>query len=726
MVSRKLKRRTVPKRQTVVSVIIGVITLILIYALVAVSITPVKYDLVVGQEAPATITANKDIEDTISTQAAKDAAKEAVSPMYTVDEQITTSVKQDIANAFDNMIAATKVLKDAYITDKLKAAGYGATKDMFESSYDPSDIDWQSVMTDEQIEMIRSKLGIEDIPDAVIHALAALDEAKIMKLKEEVRDIVAVSMSSGVQQDHLQTEKDRIERDIEGLHEDRDLTELAFLPVDRYMQANMLYDETTTNQARQAAADKVLPVIYKESQTVVVAGETVNTAQMKVLQDLGVVGGENIDYMRYIGIFLFLLLLFGVYAVYLYQFESIILTETRKLIILAVITVVVVGIAVPLVRLDTQNVNVFFGTMMVLFGTMLATVLVAQKTALALNVILAFVMGVVCSWNTGLFSNTMLKAIMLALVGGWVSVFALYRPGHRAALIFAGLAAGGVNTVLAILLNLIGSNNTDVLLLDGVYALGSGLFAGVLAIGTLPIWEAVFQVSTPTKLLELSNPNHPLLKRLTLEAPGTYHHSILTANLAEAGADAIGANALLCRVGAYYHDVGKLKGPKMFKENQKGENPHDKLDPLESAKIITGHLTHGLELAHKYKLPRDVQKVMVQHHGDSTVAYFLHKAKEEGQKVDEAQYRYQGSKPSTKESAIVMLADTVEAAVRSMDDPDKEQVREMINKLIRSKYNDGQLDECPLNRRDLNTLAKAFLGAFDGAFHERVKYPGQE
>lgn len=725
MVSRKLKKRTVPKRQTVISIVIGVITLILVYALVAVSVTPVKYDLAVGEEAPATITASKDIDDKISTQAAKDAAKEAVSPMYTVDEGITTSVKQNIASSFDNMIAATKALKNAYITDKLKAAGYGATRDEFENSYDPSKIDWQSVMTEEQLNLMRGTLGIEDIPDAVIYALAVLDEAKIMKLKEEVRDIVAVSMSSGVQQDHLQTEKDRIERDIKVLYEDRDLSELAFTPVDHYMQANMLYDEAATNQARQAAADKVLPVKYLESQTIVVAGETVTPAQMVVLQELGVVGGENINYMRYVSIFLFLLLLFGVYAVYLYQFESMILTETRKLVILAVIAVVVVGIAVPLVRLDTQNVTVFFGTMMVLFGTMLATVLVAQKTALAFNVVLAFVMGIVCSWNTGLFSDTMLKAVMMALIGGWVSVFALYRPGHRAALIFAGLIAGGVNTVLAILLNLIGSN-TDVLLLDGVYALGSGLFAGVLAIGTLPIWEAVFQVSTPTKLLELSNPNHPLLKRLTLEAPGTYHHSILTANLAEAGADAIGANALLCRVGAYYHDVGKLKVPKLFKENQKGENPHDKLDPIESAKIITGHLTHGLELAHKYKLPRDVQKVMVQHHGDTTVAYFLHKAKEAGKKVDEAQFRYQGSKPSTKESAIVMLADTVEAAVRSMDDPDKEQVREMINKLIRSKYNDGQLDECPLNRRDLNTLAKAFLGAFDGAFHERVKYPGQE
>jgi len=197
-------------------------------------------------------------------------------------------------------------------------------------------------------------------------------------------------------------------------------------------------------------------------------------------------------------------------------------------------------------------------------------------------------------------------------------------------------------------------------------------------------------------------------------------------NLAEAAGESINASSLLLRVGAYYHDVGKLKKPRYFKENQKGENPHDRLPPKESTRIIKDHLTHGLELVQKFKLPRDVQQVMMQHHGDTVIAYFMHKAKEAGEQVDEAVFRYPGRKPSTKEAAIVMLADTVEAAVRSMDDPDKEQVKDMIVGLIRDKYNDGQLDDSPLNRRDLNTLAKAFLNTFDGAFHERVKYPGQE
>jgi len=226
--------------------------------------------------------------------------------------------------------------------------------------------------------------------------------------------------------------------------------------------------------------------------------------------------------------------------------------------------------------------------------------------------------------------------------------------------------------------------------------------------------------------LELSNPNHPLLKRLTVEAPGTYHHSILTANLAEAGADAVDANALLCRVAAYFHDVGKLARPRFFAENQKGENPHDAIDPRESVKIIKGHVEKGLELARRYKLPREVQKIIAQHHGDSIIPYFFHKAQEANLNPKEDDYRYKGSRPSTKESAILMLADCVEAAVRSLDDPDRDQVKDMIDKLIREKYNDGQLDDCPLSRRDLNKLAQAFLHGFDGALHERVKYPGQE
>lgn len=716
-----LKKKTVSKRQAVISIIIGGMALLIIFALVAWSITPVKYDLNVGEAAPVTVTASKEVEDKVSMNAAIEQAEAAVSPMYTIDDSINADVELKISKFFDDMISVTDYVRDEYIDEKMTGASYGVRREDYENSYTASNIDWEDFLTKKQMSEIKDLIGEPELPDSIIYTLASLEEAQIMNVKEDVRDIVAVSLDNGIRQEHLQTEKDGVDREIESLYTDRDISYLAYLPVDKNLEANMLFDKAATQKAKDNAANDVASVVYRQSQTVVVAGEVVTLAQFKVLQELGVVGGEDTNFMLYIGMFLFIALLFCVYGIYLYQFESGILSETRKLLILAVISIIIAAISVPLARLDSRIIPVFF-------GTMLASVLVSQRSALALNIFLAFIVGAICSWNSGLLSVTMLSTVMMTVIGGSVSVFALYKPGHRASLIFAGLIAGGVNVVVALLVNLIGASEfmSDNLILDCAYALGSGIFAGVLAIGTLPIWEAIFRVSTPTKLLELSNSNHPLLKRLTVEAPGTYHHSVLTANLAEAGADAVGANALLCRVGAYYHDVGKLKNPKYFKENQKGVNPHDKLPPLESAKIITGHLAHGLEFAHKFKLPRDIQKIMVQHHGDSIVSYFYHKAQEEGQKPDEGAYRYKGSKPSTKESAIVMLADTVEAAVRSMGEPDKEQVREMINRLIKAKYNDGQLDECPLNRRDLNVLAKAFLNVFDGAFHERVKYPGQE
>lgn len=717
----KMRKRLVSKRQTFVSAIIGVVTLLIVFALVALSITPVKYDLAVGEVSPATITARSDIKDTVTTQRAIEEARNSVDAMYTKDESVSAAVQSGMSGVFDGMVAVTDKLRKAFIDASVENATYGTSRELIENSYDPTKVDWRSVLKEEDLADIRAMLGNTAISDGAIYALAALNEAAVLNVKEDVRSIVSAHLNNGIQKEYLQSEKDAIEREIEATYTDRDLAELAFLPVDMHLAANQLYDEAATQKARDDAAAEVKDVMYKQSQTVVVEGDVLTEAQMKVLADLGVVGGGGADFMLYFGMFLFILLLFGAYGVYLYQFESEILSETRKLLILAVLTVVIAAIAVPLVRLDSRIIPVFF-------GTMLASVLVTQRSALALNVFLAFIVGAICSWNTGLLSVTMLQTLMLTIIGGSVSVFALHRPGHRASLIFSGLLAGGVNVVVAILMNLIGSVETvmDKLLLDSVYALGSGLLSGVLAIGTLPIWEAIFRVSTPTKLLELSNPNHPLMKRLTVEAPGTYHHSILVANLAESGADALGANALLCRVGAYYHDVGKLKKPKYFKENQKGENPHDKLSPKESVKVITEHLTYGMELAQKFKLPRDVQQVMMQHHGDTQIAYFLHKAREQGMQVDESAFRYKGIKPTTKEAAVVMLADSVEAAVRSMDEPDKEQVRDMINKIIRAKYNDGQLDDCPLNRRDLNTLAKAFLSTYDGALHERVKYPGQE
>ena len=714
-------KRQVPKKRLLMASAIGVIVLMIVFGMVALSITPVKYELAVGEVAPVTITSSRDITDEVSTEAAKEAAREAVSDMYTLDASVSERVGVNIGEYYDAAVTANLALHDAYVTERVSNSAYGMTSEVYLTVFDPAEADWESFLTEQMKADVRTALGDADLPDVAVYALAAMDQSSISQMGKDVAFAAMTALESGIRIENLDIEKSDVERALRQRFFSTGARYLAYSPIDRYLEANMLYDETATLQARETAAEKVQPVIYKQNQTIVVAGEVTTEAQIAVLTALGVVGSEGVDYMLYIGMLLLLILVFAVYGIYLYQFEVKVLADTRKLLVLASIIVVIAMISVPLARLDTRIVPSFF-------GTMLACVLVSQRSALALNVLLAMIVGVICSWNTGLLSETMIRTVMVTVIGGSASVFSLHKPGHRGALIFAGLLAGVAGVAVVTLTGVVGTAKAvpETLLKDGAFALASGLLAGVLAIGTLPVWEAVFHVSTPPKLLELSNPNHPLLKRLSIEAPGSYHHSILTANLAEAGADAVGANALLCRVGAYYHDVGKLKNPRFFMENQKGENPHDMMDPRESAKIITTHLNYGMELAQKYKLPRDVQKIIAQHHGDGVVAYFLHKAAEAGMEPDEQAFSYRGSKPSTKEAAIVMLADCVEAAVRSMDDPNRDQVKEMIDKLIRARFNDGQMDESPLNRRDMNSLAKAFLGVYDGVLHERVKYPGQE
>jgi len=255
--------------------------------------------------------------------------------------------------------------------------------------------------------------------------------------------------------------------------------------------------------------------------------------------------------------------------------------------------------------------------------------------------------------------------------------------------------------------------------------MGGGLAAAVISLGLQPLFETAFNLATPSKLLEWTNPNQPLSRKLLLEASGTYHHSLIVANLAEAAAEAIGANPLLVRAGAYYHDVGKLKRPMYFKENQKGDNPHDHTDPYVSAAIVTAHTRDGLQLAKKYRLPVEIQDIIMEHHGDTPVMFFYHKALQQpdGKAVDVKDFRYDGRRPRSKESAIIMLADTVEAAVRALPDPTPKNIEAAIERLIRGKLEDGQLSESPLTLKDIDKISESFAQSLNGAFHERIEYP---
>jgi putative nucleotidyltransferase with HDIG domain len=255
-------------------------------------------------------------------------------------------------------------------------------------------------------------------------------------------------------------------------------------------------------------------------------------------------------------------------------------------------------------------------------------------------------------------------------------------------------------------------------------ALLSGAGAGLLAFAAMAMLGHLFRITTVFELRELADPNHPLLRQLLLRTPGTYHHSLLVANLAERAAEVIGADPLVARVGAYYHDIGKMRNPSAFIENQSaGSNPHDELDPLVSAGIVAAHVKDGLALAERYRLPAVIREMIPGHHGNSVVKYFFQLAQQRGQDPDESTYRYPGPRPRSKEAAIVMLADGTEASVRSLAEKNAETIRGMVDRIVGERLSDGQLDDCDLTLRDVQRIKDAFCELLLGVYHERIPYP---
>lgn len=250
--------------------------------------------------------------------------------------------------------------------------------------------------------------------------------------------------------------------------------------------------------------------------------------------------------------------------------------------------------------------------------------------------------------------------------------------------------------------------------------------AAVLTIGLLPFFEAAFSILSPMKLIELSNPNQPLLRKLLIEAPGTYHHSVIVGNLAESAAEAIGADGLLARVGAFYHDLGKTKRPQFFIENQVNkENPHDKIAPNLSKTIIINHARDGVDILREAHIPKPIQDIAGQHHGTTLLKFFYNKAlkQEDSGQVLEEDYRYPGPKAQFKEAAIVGIADSVEAAVRSIGRPTPSRIEALVHKIIQDRLEDGQFDECDLTLKELDLIGKSMLETLQGIFHQRIEYP---
>lgn len=311
-----------------------------------------------------------------------------------------------------------------------------------------------------------------------------------------------------------------------------------------------------------------------------------------------------------------------------------------------------------------------------------------------------------------------------AMLGGLAGVI-LVRRGERfghfaqAAVVIALVQAGVV-----VLFTLLGTRDlTGTAELVGA-AVASAAGSAVAALGSFVVVGNLFGITTSFQLLELANPSQPLLRRLLLETPGTYHHALMVGNLAERAAEAVGADPLLARVAAYYHDVGKLANPLAYIENQAdGENVHDELAPEESVALVKAHVAKGIDLAYEYHLPKPIIAFIPQHHGTALISYFHARAKDRAQKVDDASFRHAGPKPQSREAAILMLADGVEASVRSLGEHDEPAIRAMVDRIIRERLDDGQFDECDLTLRDLEHIREAFVVQLLGMYHRRVEYP---
>jgi putative nucleotidyltransferase with HDIG domain len=341
---------------------------------------------------------------------------------------------------------------------------------------------------------------------------------------------------------------------------------------------------------------------------------------------------------------------------------------------------------------------------------------------------LAFAGSLALTILTGIMLAAPLQYFLYTFVGSLVGIFSLAGRQERTAFFRAGGLLGLSNAYTLLAFALI-EGDTSALVADVVGGLVNGATVAVLATGLLPVLEYSFERTTSFTLLELSNLNQPMLKHLVLRAPGTYYHSIMVGTLAEAAAEAVGADALLCRVGAYYHDIGKTRHPTYFIENQSDAlSRHDKLAPSLSRAIVMSHVKEGIEMARGYGLPKLLEDMIPQHHGTRLVTYFYQRAKEAAnpglQAVKEEDYRYPGPKPQTPEAAILMLADAVEASARTLRDPTPARIQGAVQKIINGIFVDGQLDECDLTLRDLHLIANSFVRILMGIFHHRVDYPG--
>ncbi|MBN2471863.1 MAG: HDIG domain-containing protein [Anaerolineae bacterium] len=574
------------------------------------------------------------------------------------------------------------------------------------------------------LEMLQADLeAIEaiDLSPDEIRAILAIDPDRWLELDQQVMLVLERIMREEIRDDTLRSIRQNLPN-LVSVNFREDEAALITAVVDDLIQVNTFPNEERTRQAQQAAADAVAPEIraFEQGQTVVRAGTIVTEADMEALTQLGLLQPEDRRFQEFMSGFLLCLLVLLLVIVYVNFFHPRLFHDTPMMIVLGLVFLFtllgarIMGPArvVQPYLFPNAALGLVFATLAgpqvaivgVLGLAVLIGAMVSSSFALMTMTALGGVVGVLALRNTERFNSYFIAGLLISLVNIGV-VVAFYLDGYPSD------PLGALTLVLAGAVN--------------------GFLAGVVALAGLYMLSSVLNIPTSLRLMELTQPNQQLLQRLLREAPGTYQHSLQVANLAELAAERIGANALLTRVGALYHDVGKMKAPHFFIENQAdGVNPHDGLnDPYKSARIIIDHVEEGDILAREYRLPNRVREFIREHHGTTQPIYFYRKAVEQAggdeSAVDKAAFTYPGPRPRSRETAILMLADGCESTIRARRPRNKQEIADIVEQIFDTRIHENELDDCTLSLKELSAIQRVFVESLQGVFHPRIAYTSQ-
>jgi putative nucleotidyltransferase with HDIG domain len=675
----------------------GILVLVLTAILGASTLTQETLQLQVGDLAPRDIVAQRalDFESQVRTADAREAARAAVQPQYdfTTDKAIAIAAEQQLA--FDNK---TRPIDTAFKT-KLTPAE-------------------------------RSSLLTTSVPTLSTDArntLLGLDAARWAEVRAEAARVLDATLRTELRDTEVAEARTRLAgRLAGGLNEAERM--LAAELISPLVKPNSSFSEDQTNEARNGAAAAVKPVRVqvRQGQVIARAGEPLAATDIEMIDALGM-SRSSADVTSLAGWFLLAVLVVGMLLAWIWRFRS---TLWHRDNVLVLIGLLLVGATLALKMTADRSILQFF----------VPTAAIGMLLAILLDASVATIVIAVIAIIGGAVTGNSLEFTAYTFLGGMAGIVAVRKGDRLQVFVQAAIAIFVVNALVVSVFSLLGTRDLRGVLELWLASAASAVGSSVAAVGTFAVLGSVFGIMTVFQLLEMANPSQPLLRRLIVETPGTYHHSLMVGNLAERAAEAIGADSLVTRVAAYYHDVGKLANPLGFIENQAGgENIHDQLDPAQSAQILKQHVADGIDIAYAAKVPKALIAYIPQHHGTAIMSYFYARAKEraaepygglstvEGAKaaagVDERRFRHAGPKPQTREAALIMLADGVEASVRSLASRDEPAIRAMVERIIEERIADGQFDECDLTLRDLERIKNAFVGQLLGMYHTRIAYP---